>query len=111
MILTQDQRNTLNEAIVFIRVQGGAALSEELQALSMVMAKQSAQATAELYPDHQAITGYAPCTDCEEQLRTVVNDTLEVAALICDEQANEPECQERATYCADAIRAKKTVPA
>jgi hypothetical protein len=29
----------------------------------------------------------------------------ERAALACDEQADEPECQERAEYCADAIRA------
>lgn len=28
----------------------------------------------------------------------------EQAALACDEQADEPECQERAEYCADAIR-------
>ena len=32
-------------------------------------------------------------------------DMRERAALACDEQADEPECQERAEYCADAIRA------
>ena len=32
---------------------------------------------------------------------------LERAAEVCDEQAKEPECPERATYCADAIRALK----
>lgn len=30
---------------------------------------------------------------------------LEQAALICDAQTKEPECPERAQYCADAIRA------
>ena len=30
---------------------------------------------------------------------------LEEAAAVCDEQAKEPECPERARYCADAIRA------
>jgi len=28
-------------------------------------------------------------------------------AKICDEQANEPECPERAQYCAEAIRNSK----
>lgn len=32
---------------------------------------------------------------------------LERAALVCDEQAKEPECPEHATYCAEAIRALK----
>ena len=31
---------------------------------------------------------------------------MEEAADICDTQALEPECPERATYCAEAIRAK-----
>lgn len=30
---------------------------------------------------------------------------MERAAAICDQQAKEPECPERAAYCADAIRA------
>lgn len=29
----------------------------------------------------------------------------EACAKLCDEQAAEPECPERATYCADGIRA------
>lgn len=28
----------------------------------------------------------------------------EACAKVCDEQANEPECPERARYCAEAIR-------
>lgn len=32
---------------------------------------------------------------------------LEEAAKECDKQAKEPECPERASYCADAIRALK----
>jgi len=35
---------------------------------------------------------------------------LERAAEVCDEQAKEPECPERATYCAEAIRALKEQP-
>lgn len=35
---------------------------------------------------------------------------LEEAAQACDEQQREPECPERATYCADAIRALKKEP-
>ena len=30
-------------------------------------------------------------------------------AKICDAQANEPECPERAKYCADAIRERSNV--
>lgn len=32
---------------------------------------------------------------------------IEAAAKVCDAQALEPECPERAQYCADAIRALK----
>lgn len=31
----------------------------------------------------------------------------EACAKVCDEQASEPECPERAAYCAAAIRARK----
>ena len=31
-------------------------------------------------------------------------DALEEAARVCEQQAGEPECPERAAYCADAIR-------
>ena len=31
-------------------------------------------------------------------------EAYENAAKICDEQTNEPECPERAAYCAKAIR-------
>lgn len=34
---------------------------------------------------------------------------IEECARICDEQAKEPECPERAQYCADAIRALKSI--
>lgn len=30
----------------------------------------------------------------------------EACAKVCEEQAREPECPERAQYCADAIRAR-----
>lgn len=30
----------------------------------------------------------------------------EACAQVCDQQAGEPECPERAAYCADAIRAR-----
>ena len=36
------------------------------------------------------------------------NAGLEEAAGICDSQTKEPECPERASYCADAIRALKS---
>ena len=35
------------------------------------------------------------------------NLILEAAALKCDEQQLEPECPERASYCAEAIRSMK----
>ena len=33
-------------------------------------------------------------------------DEREACATLCDAQANEPECPERAQYCAAAIRAR-----
>lgn len=36
------------------------------------------------------------------------NAALEAAAKVCDAQAEETECPERAAYCAEAIRALKT---
>lgn len=35
------------------------------------------------------------------------NLILEAAALKCDEQQLEPECPERASYCAESIRSMK----
>jgi hypothetical protein len=32
----------------------------------------------------------------------------EACAKVCEEQAREPECPERAQYCADAIRSRST---
>lgn len=42
--------------------------------------------------------------------QAATDTALERAALVCDEQAKEPECPERATYCAEAIRALKEQP-
>ena len=33
----------------------------------------------------------------------------EACAQVCDAQADEPECQERAEYCADAIRMRSNI--
>ena len=33
------------------------------------------------------------------------NAAIEAAARVCDDQANEPECPERAIYCAIEVRA------
>ena len=38
------------------------------------------------------------------------DEAYEMAALACDEQANEPECPERAQYCAAEIRNLKSKP-
>ena len=48
-----------------------------------------------LYTEAQLLAMYAAGAE----------DMRERAALACDEQADEPVCQERAEYCADAIRA------
>jgi hypothetical protein len=40
----------------------------------------------------------------EEYTRRIIEIEREACAAICDEQAKEPECPERAQYCADAIR-------
>ena len=42
-----------------------------------------------------------------DEVKAATAAALERAALECDEQAKEPECPERATYCAEAIRALK----
>ena len=42
-----------------------------------------------------------------EELQAFAALVLEEAAKVCDEQAKEPECPERAQYCADDIRALK----
>lgn len=39
-------------------------------------------------------------------VREAVRVEREACAQICDEQANDPECPERAKYCAEAIRAR-----
>ena len=43
-------------------------------------------------------------SDAQALINKGAEDMRERAALACDEQADEPECQERAEYCADAIR-------
>ena len=42
----------------------------------------------------------------ENEYQRGLNDGLEQAARICEKQVNEPECPERAQYCAEAIRAR-----
>ena len=50
--------------------------------------------------------GWSPLYGSDE-VKAATDAALERAALVCDEQAKEPECPERATYCAEAIRALK----
>jgi len=38
-----------------------------------------------------------------------VEEEREAGAKVCEEQASEPECPERAQYCADAIRMRSNV--
>lgn len=46
--------------------------------------------------------------ECVEQLIHLARaEAFEEAAKVCDSQAAEPECPERAAYCADAIRKLK----
>ena len=40
-------------------------------------------------------------------VKEAVEKEREECARVCDEQAKEPECPERAAYCAEAIRARK----
>lgn len=51
-----------------------------------------------------------PATEVEEACAMAYQAGViverEACAKVCDEQANEPECPERAAYCADAIRAR-----
>lgn len=44
----------------------------------------------------------------ETSIRDAINAAFEEAAQVCDAQALEPECPERAQYCAEEIRALKT---
>ena len=48
-----------------------------------------------------------PRAEFEHFVALVEAATLERAAQECDEQQKEPECPERASYCAAAIRALK----
>jgi hypothetical protein len=41
------------------------------------------------------------------RMRPTANDVIEMCAKVCDEQMTEPECPERAQYCAAAIRQLK----
>jgi hypothetical protein len=52
--------------------------------------------------DHKRITAPSSTVSAPDEIR---NQALEEAAVICDQQSKEPECPERAEYCADAIRA------
>jgi len=42
----------------------------------------------------------------EAMARAAWDAAIEACAKVCDEQALEPECPERAKYCADAIRTR-----
>ena len=44
------------------------------------------------------------------EVEFLIKESAGVYGLVCDEQAKEPECPERATYCAEAIRALKEQP-
>lgn len=48
---------------------------------------------------------YHPPTDSTQILDEVRKQERERCATVCEDQANEPECTERAMYCAEAIRA------
>lgn len=50
---------------------------------------------------------YADAQDWEAAAQAVREAVIEECAKVCDEQAALPECPERATYCAEAIRALK----
>ena len=45
--------------------------------------------------------------ELEAFYRAAQAEAFEQAAAVCDEQQLEPECPERASYCAEAIRALK----
>lgn len=46
----------------------------------------------------------------QQSLQNLIDAVREDDAKVCDEQQKEGECPERATYCADAIRALKGKP-
>lgn len=46
----------------------------------------------------------------ERKLAAARAEGMEEAARICEQQAHEPECPERAQHCADAIRAALAEP-
>jgi len=54
--------------------------------------------------DEQEAASTIGAAQTADQVR---DQALEEAASICDQQASEPECPERAIYCAEAIRALK----
>ena len=58
------------------------------------------------YTTHCFDLGVSPMggRDCGLQ-RSAWNAAIEAAANTAEEQGSEPECPERAQYCADAIRA------
>ena len=69
---------------------------------------------SQLYYDwHNDAVRYKTFEAARDELRAAITTALreqyiagmERAAVICDEQAKEPECPERAEYCAFAIRA------
>lgn len=52
---------------------------------------------------------YPPTSECQDQaccarITLAILAEREACAMECEAQAEEPECAERAQYCADAIR-------
>lgn len=64
------------------------------------------EAVIKVMDGYTPVDGWSPLYGPDE-VKAATNAALERAAEVCDEQAKEPECPERATYCAEAIRALK----
>ena len=54
-------------------------------------------------PGQQFVEGFIAGMTCGESAER------EACANVCEEQASEPECPERAQFCADAIRKRSNV--
>jgi hypothetical protein len=72
-----------------------------------IAAYESEGATESLEGD--AMVGFANIINQLTDARA--DEAIERCAKVCDEQQSEPECPERARYCAEAIRALKSAPA
>lgn len=56
-----------------------------------------------------ASTNHGDINHLVDLMLSVADFEIEACAKICDAQASEPECPERAKYCADAIRYRKSL--